>query len=254
MRLDKLMSFREKLGASAVDGVFFKSNDPAFVEAAGHTELDFAILDMEHGPADFKAVENLVRAAESSSMLPIVRTSANEPWMISRALDTGAAGVQVPNISSAKEAKQAIESARFYPNGSRGVCRFVRAAEYGDALKANYFAESNETILVLMVEGQQGLEDLDLILNLENFDILFIGPYDLSQSLGIPGDIYNPIIQDHLKEIVVKAERKGKQVGTFYDELERRSWFISCGVHYLSYSVDTEIFRQACSKIKNSND
>jgi len=249
MRVEKVKRFRSTVAESAVDGMFFKSTDPAFVEAAGKAGLAFSILDMEHGPADFKTIENLVRATETSAMLPIVRTSANEPWMISRALDTGAAGVQIPNVGSVEEARKAIQAARFYPQGQRGVCRFVRAADYGNTEKKKYFQDSNDAIVVLMVEGTEGLSAIEQILELEGFDVVFIGPYDLSQSLEIPGDIYNPMIQEHLQRIVKLANEHNKQVGTFYDEPSRKEWFISCGIHYLAYSVDTEIFRQACAQL-----
>lgn len=249
MRPDKIRSFRQKLSDGHAKGIFAKSTDPAFIESAGYAGLDFSILDMEHGPADFKTIENLVRATERTTMLPVVRTAANEPSMISKALDTGALGVQVPNIGSVEEAKKAIKAARFAPRGMRGVCRFVRAAEYGNAERNEYFKESNESILILMVEGQQGLDDIDEILALPDFDILFIGPYDLSQSMGISGDIYNDKILNTLASIAKKAEKQSKYVGTFYDDPSRKEWFLSSGLKFLAYSVDTEIFRNACSTI-----
>lgn len=249
--IEKIRKFRASLKIEALHGSFFKATDPAFVEAAGKAGLNFAILDMEHGPADYKIIENLVRATETTGMLPIVRTASNQPWMIAKALDTGAAGVQVPNISNVEEAAQAIQAARFHPFGQRGVCRFVRSAKYGETSKENYFSESNESLLILMVEGQEGLKQVEEILNLEGFDILFIGPYDLSQSLGIPGNINNPLIKEQLVKISELARESGKQVGTFYDEVDRKKWLQECGIHFLAYSVDTEIFRQACAQIKN---
>ena len=244
-----LHKFRKKINNGHVNGIFCKTSDPAFIEAAGYSGLDFAILDMEHGPNDYKTVENLVRASEISSILSIVRVSHNEPWLISKALDTGALGVQIPNISSLEEAKQAIMNAKFYPSGNRGVWRVVRASDYANIPKKQYFSQSNETIICLQVEGGSGLKDIDEILKLEGFDILFIGPYDLSQSLGIPGDIYNERIMDLYSDIVKKANFHGKQVGTFYDEIERKKWFIDAGINYLSFSVDTDIFRRACINI-----
>ena len=244
-----LNNFKEVIQKKHVNGIFCKTNDPAFIESAGYSGLDFVILDMEHGPADFKSVENLVRAAEISNILSLIRVAHNESQLISKALDTGALGIQIPNIYSLKDAKSAIEFAKFYPAGMRGVCRFVRAAEYANISKEQYFKLSNETIVSLQIEGISGLNDIDDIIKLDGFDILFIGPYDLSQSLGIPGDIYNERIMKLYSEIVDKARKSGKVVGTFYDEIERKEWFINAGVKYLSYSVDTDIFRKACIEI-----
>ena len=246
-----LQQFIKNSQNNHVNGIFCKTSDPAFIEAAGYSGLDFVILDMELGPNNYKSVENLVRASEVSNILSVVRVSHNEPWLISKALDTGALGIQVPNISSLDEAKQAVKNARFFPIGNRGVCRFVRASEYANVPKEKYFTQSNETILCLQVEGISGLKDIDEILKLDGFDVLFIGPYDLSQSLGIPGDIYNDKIMGLYTEIVTNASANGKMVGTFYDEIERKKWFINAGIKYLSFSVDTDIFRKACLKIVN---
>ena len=94
---------------------------------------------MEHGQNDYKSIENLVRASENCNLAPIIRVSENSPYLIGKALDTGAIGIQVPNVSSKLEAERAVEAAKFYPKGNRGVCRFVRNADYGTTEKSIYF-------------------------------------------------------------------------------------------------------------------
>lgn len=249
MKQQLINEFKKKLEGTPVYGIFSKSSDPSVIEIIGLSEFDFVILDMEHGQNDFKSIENLVRAAENSNLAPIIRVAENSPHLIGKALDAGAIGVQIPNVSSKLEAEKAIESAKFYPMGNRGVCRFVRNADYGAIEKSNYFNKSNECIICLQIEGKAGIDSIDEILKLEGWDILFIGPYDLSQSLGIPGDINNDLIWKYVDAISIKVNVLGKTLGIFFDDLNNNQKILKHGIRYLAYSVDTEIFRHSCVSI-----
>lgn len=231
-------------------GVFSKTVDSNFVEALGFAGMDFVILDQEHGPIHNETLHNHVRAAKVGGMTSIVRVKGVDANAIGAALDSGADGVQVPNISTAGEAERAVKAARFYPQGNRGVCRFVKAAEFGSTPKENYFGEANKKLLILQVEGKEGIGNLDEILEIEGFDILFIGPYDLSQSLGIPGQIDHPEMEKLMKEVSEKASKKGKRLGTFADSINTANNLQQKGFEYLSYSVDINIFLEAARIIK----
>ena len=165
--IDLIKTFRAKLKEHACFGIFSKTTDSNFVEAAGFSGLDFIILDMEHGPASLEIAHNHVRASLVNEMLPIIRTKGADPHSIGSALDTGALGVQVPNISNASQAKEAIDAARFYPEGMRGVCRYVKAANFGSMDKHLYFKQANQSLLILQVEGVEGIKNLDEILSLK---------------------------------------------------------------------------------------
>jgi 4-hydroxy-2-oxoheptanedioate aldolase len=245
-----LCDFKEKLSKNqSVIGPFMKTGDPAFVEAAGYAGFDFVILDLEHGPGSIESMQNNIRAAEVAGAFPIIRVMGPEEQFILRALDIGALGIQVPQVNSVNQAKEAIKNAKFYPKGSRGVCRFQRAAQYAAMDRFEFFEKSNETIIILQLEGQEGLNNLDEILSIEGFDILFIGPYDLSQSLGIPGQIKHQKVIEKMEYIVQKAKAAHKVIGTFVDEPENILRWKSSGVQYLSYSVDTGLFTDACKRI-----
>ena len=185
---DIVLKFREKIKNNEfVYGIFTKSQDPMFVEIQGISEYDFVILDSEHGPYSVSQQQNNIRAALLRGLLPIVRVSELSENMIGKALDIGALGVQVPQIENAKQAKKAVKYARFYPYGERGVCRFVSAADYSAKDRNEYFKSSKDLLVILQLEGVQAISNLDEILEVEGIDIIFIGPYDLSQSLGVPG-------------------------------------------------------------------
>ena len=250
MNLALIHSFKQKLAhGGVVYGPFMKTLDASFVEITGHAGFDFAILDMEHGPAGFADMQNLIRGATLSGLVSIVRTSDTSETAISRALDLGAGGIQAPQIQSADEARAVIRAAKYFPKGERGVCRFVRAAHYSSTPRNEYFAQANETLVILQVEGQKGLDALDDILGVEGFDILFIGPYDLSQSLGVPGDVANPKVVTTIKEITARARKAGVVTGVFADTFEAAGRWKSAGIQYISYSTDVGIYTEACKNI-----
>lgn len=245
-----LNRFKQKLvDGDYVIGPFMKTSDPAFVEIAGYAGFDFAILDAEHGPVGIESMQNNIRAALVSGILPIIRVQDAQEVNIGKALDIGAFGVQVPQITNAKDAEKVVKAAKFYPNGSRGVCRFVRAAHYSAMNRYGYFRSADNNLIILQLEGQEALKNIDEILAVQGIDILFIGPYDLSQSLGVPGDVGNPKVIEQMEFIVDKAKEKNKIIGTFIDRPEDIRRWKDAGVKYLSYSVDVGIFLEGCRAI-----
>ncbi len=234
----------------AVIGPFMKSCDPALVETAGYAGMDFVILDMEHGPAGMERLQELVRAAQLTGTLPVVRV--DECKNISKALDIGAAGVQVPQVADAETAFRAVREAKYYPEGERGICRFVRAAEYSAKERQAYFEEANKSLVIIQAEGLEAIKNLDKIMEVKGVDILFIGPYDLSQSLGIPGQITHTEVVRQMREIILKAQAKGILTGVFVDSKESLQVWKDAGVKYISYSVDMGIFYDACCRIREA--
>ena len=202
------------------------TSDPAFVEAAGYAGYDFVLLDMEHGPGTFENLQNLIRAANVAGVCPVVRVPRGTDIWIDQALDVGAGAVMIPQIDTAEQARIAVSAAKFSPRGSRGTCRFVRSAAYGAIPGADYFAKAQDT-MVISVEG---------------VDIVFVGPYDLSASLGIIGQINHPKVMELIGEICRKAAAKGVQVGCFADSAESGRRLLEMGVRFVGYSCDTAIF------------
>jgi len=193
-----------------VIGPFMKLTDPAAVEIAGYAGFDFVIIDTEHGPISIETAQNLIRAAEVVEITPIIRVTENNPVLILRALDIGAQGVEIPQINNKESAVRAIQAAKFAPAGDRGVCRFVRAAKYSALDRYKYFEYANrETIAILHIEGTEGINNLRKILSVKGIDVIFIGPYDLSQSLGITGQVDHPRVIKEMEHIVM-ISKKGK--------------------------------------------
>ena len=232
--------FKEKLKkGEKMFGPFLNMNYPAVVEIAGLAGFDFVILDNEHGEIPLESVGDLIRAAKVADIPAIVRVYEGNPELIDKALDLGADGVQVPNIGSKADAERAVQAAKFAPMGSRGCNRFVRAGKYGSIDKNQFFGKANEeTAVILQVEGQDGVAALSDILTVKGIDVLFVGPYDLSASLGIPGQVDHPKVIEQMEQIMKEAEKVGVAIGFFVDDVRKAVEWRNRGVQYVSFSSD----------------
>lgn len=237
-------------GGNSVVGPFMKLGSPAVVEIMGHAGFDFVIIDLEHGPLSMESAENMVRAATLVGVTPVIRVGDNDPLMILRALDIGAQGIQIPHINSREAAGKAVRASKYAPEGDRGVCRYVKAANYSAMDRYEYFQTANrETMVIIHIEGQEGVENLDEILTVDGVDVIFLGPYDLSQSLGVPGQVDHPLVLDKMKEVVERARKAGRAMGTFVDDMQTAYKWMNLGVQYISYAVDVGILYKACLEI-----
>jgi len=246
--MESVKVFRDRLETPAgVFGPFMITADPAFVEAAGYAGYDFVLLDMEHGPGTFENLQNLIRAANVAGVCPVVRVPRGSDIWIDQALDVGAGGIMIPQIDTAEQAKAAVAAAKFAPRGNRGTCRFVRSACYGGMPGAEYFQQAQDTVVIVQAEGRKAVENLDEILSVEGIDIVFVGPYDLSSSLGLIGQINHPKVMECIQEICDRAAVKGVKVGCFADNVHSAKRLREMGVKFLGYSCDTAIFQNAAA-------
>ena len=246
MITDRVRAFKAQLKKQSVIGPFSKTSDPALIEAIGYSGFDFVVLDLEHGPNSVQTLQNLIRACQVSGLFPIVRVKENPVTVIGEVLDVGVGGIQVPQITNADEAHRIIRLAKFAPDGMRGVCRYVRAADYSSAERFKYFKEANETLVILQLEGKQALDNIDEILEVPGIDILFIGPYDLAQSLNVPGEVDHPLVTEMTKKIVEKSSKHDIVIGTFMESVENARNWERLGIGYLCYSVDVGLFTEKC--------
>ena len=180
------------------------------VELLGRMGFDGIFIDCEHGPAGWEEVENMVRAAELVDATPIVRVQSNDPSTITRALDRGAGGVQVPHINTRAQAEAAVRAAKFAPLGHRGYAGGRSAL----GVKGNFTSHANEeTMVVAMLEEVEALKNLDDILKVEHLDAFFIAPGDLSQAMGYPGHLDHPDVQAAVHDAVRRTRDAGRAPG-----------------------------------------
>ncbi|HEU0217816.1 MAG TPA: aldolase/citrate lyase family protein [Stellaceae bacterium] len=183
--------------------------DPQIVEIIGLAGFDAAFIDMEHTSFDLRDIQLMVMAAERAGVTPIVRTPGFDPAFILRLLDMGVQGVQVPHVSSADTAREAVKAVRYPPQGERGMAAASRAADYGKTRLLDHMAASNNEItLACMIEDMEAVENIDAIAAVEGVDLLAVGPSDLSRSLGVSGHPDHPRLVaaiDRVREAVRKS-------------------------------------------------
>jgi len=234
-----------------VVGMFVMFHCCAIVEIIGKAGFDFIVIDMEHGSFDMQSVENLTRAAEVAGITPIVRVPGNEATIILRVLETGAKGVMVPHVDTAEEARKCVSAAKYAPVGARGAGYLTRAAGYFTSDPKTYCTQANnQTMIIGMIESEEGTKNIDAICSTSGMDAFFIGPYDLSQSLGHPGEVHLPAVEERIVRTAQSIQEKGYVAGIYVDNpddakkwLERGSQIIACG-------VDALIFRNGCDSLR----
>ena len=212
--------------------------------------LDFIVIDSEHGSINFETAQNMIMAAESRGVSPCVRVSGLIERDILKALDIGAHCIHIPNIMTKSDAEQAIQMAKYPPIGKRGFSPFTRAGDYSlESAKVLTKKANENTLIAIHVEGEEAIGNIDEILKLKEIDIVFIGVFDLSKSLGIPGDVENSKVVNLLKDISKKVLKGGKYLGSIVNSDEQLKKFLDCGINYITYSVDCDIFSGSYKKI-----
>ena len=241
---------KQKLkNGEVVLGPFMNCAYPAFVEICGLAGFDFVVIDLEHGPLNILVAEDLCRAADCVGIAPVVRVSKNDPAQIQRALDIGSTGVQVPQIETISDAEIVVQSAKYNPIGCRGLSFGTRAGLYTSA-GSNITNKLNaESLVVVHVEGTKGIENMEEVVKVPEIDVIFLGPYDLSQSLGIPGQVNDIRVVELMQKAVEIIRSSGKVVGTFTNNSEAAKKWIDCGVQYIGLGIDVSIFLQGCQAL-----
>jgi 2-keto-3-deoxy-L-rhamnonate aldolase RhmA len=235
------MTFPERLRAGPpVVSTFSMIDSPAIVELLASAGFDAVVFDMEHGPLGPESLNGLIPAARAAGITPLVRVRANEASLIGAALDVGAAGVVVPQVESAGEAAAAVAAARFGPAGSRGVNPYVRAAGYHAG--AEWFARANaESAVLVMVEGRAGIAALPEILATPGVDGIFIGPFDLSQALGVPGQVEHPDVIARVTAIAAEAAARHVAVAVFAPTPALACRWLALGARMVALGFDTAL-------------
>lgn len=221
-------------------GCFVRYPDATLVEVMGYFGWDFLVLDGEHGTLEPAAAENMVRAAELQGVTPIVRVPTNLPATILRLMDTGAHGLHVPWVNTPEEAEAAVRSVKYQPRGVRGLAS-VRAADYGQAAPlGEYVAKANaETLVVVHIETIAAVERLPEIVAVPDIDVIFIGPTDLSHSLGVPGQLQHPSVQEAMQRIVDAVSGSSAALGVMVPNAAGARAWRERGARYIAINFES---------------
>lgn len=234
-------------GKAAI-GIFFVCNAPDLVEIAGLAGFDFVIIDNEHGPMRAESTQHLIRAAEVRGITPIVRIPDRLESTILHTIDIGAHGIQVPQVNDANAAKEIIERSKYEPMGKRGLA-FPRSADYGMCDINNYTDNANnETLIITHCENKMCLENLEEICQIPEIDVIFLGPYDMSQSMGVTGQVTHELVENAAKKVLEVTKKYNKIAGIFAGNGEIAKKRAEQGFKYIAMGMDTTLFSAKCKE------
>jgi len=218
-------------------GAWLTTGSATAAEAMGFCGFDFLVVEMEHAPIDLDDAVTLLRAVAGTPTEAMVRLSWNDQVMVKRVLDAGARSVMFPFIQDADEAEAAVAYTRYPPDGVRGVAGGVRASQYGRV--ANYLTTASEQIaVVLQIETISALDQAGEIAAVEGVDSLFLGPTDLSASMGMIGELDRPEVQAQIQRAVTLAHDAGKPIGIIGMDPEMVTRFLGYGYDWVAVGSD----------------
>ncbi|MBT3378338.1 MAG: 2,4-dihydroxyhept-2-ene-1,7-dioic acid aldolase [Lentisphaerae bacterium] len=227
-------------------GTWIQAGHPTIAEVLAEAGFDWIAADCEHTDIDMTQFAGLARAMYGRGPAPLVRVRENDTLAIRQVLDMGAEGVIVPLVNSPAEAEAAVRAAKYPPQGVRGFA-FSRMNDWGETFE-DYLAQANSTVLVIvMIESREGVENIDDILAVPGVDGVFIGPYDMSGSYGIPGQTQDPIIKAACAQVAVACKQAGKAAGihVVLPSAAAIQEAVADGFTFIAVGVDTVFLAEA---------
>ena len=236
-------------------GSWITLNNSAIAEVMADSGFDWLCIDLEHSSIDYSETQILIMAIQSKGLKAFVRVGENNSRIIKRVLDAGADGIIVPSVNSKFDALKAIQSIKYPPIGKRGV-GLARAQGYGFNFEEYRDIKSKQIKLIVQIEHIDALNDLDEIIQMEGIDGTFIGPYDLSGSMGKPGQYDDDDVKSALKEYELIAKKYNKLIGFHVVTPDYKLVLdkINLGYNFIAFSFDANflgtIIRNQLTQIK----
>lgn len=230
-------------------GTFVQSGSPELLEASAYAGFRYAAVDLEHTYYGVERTAEMIRAGEAADLCMLARVPALDAVWIKKSLDFGAAGIIVPNIDTAEQARQAVALCRFAPEGLRGACPGVRANCYGKG-GAEYYEQANRQVAVIpLVETPEGVRNFSAIAAVPGIAAVFLGPVDLSVAMGLGGDTTAPPVRAALLDMIRRANAAGVPVGALAVNPGFARELLAAGLDFLAYGIDTILMYQTCRSI-----
>jgi len=232
-------TLKRKLAAGRLTrGLWITLEAPTITEIAVELGFDWVVIDAEHGHLDFKEIVEHVRATRASDTTPLVRIQETQQGLIKRVLDIGAAGIIVPQVTSADDVARAVRFAKYPPQGVRGVGG-ERSTTWATRLAESTRAANDETMVIPLIETVEAFESLDAILSVPGVDALFVGPADLSASAGHLGQWEGPGVAEMVLAIKDRAAARGLACGIMAKSIENARERRAQGFRMIGIGSDT---------------
>ena len=233
-------------------GSWLSIPSPVVAEIMAQAGFPWLVVDMEHSVIDLETMQAMFLAMELNKCIPLVRLSGKDPNQAKRVLDAGAYGIIAPMVNTAEEAEMMVNSVKYPPLGKRGV-GLARAQRYGMKFD-DYMGHFNKhSIVICQIEHKDAVENIDAILSVNGIDGIIIGPYDLSGSYGIPGELENPIIIEAEQRVMDAANRNGIPAGihVVHPNTDLLLTKVKKGFKFIAYGVDMLFLATHCGRGMN---
>jgi len=208
--------------------------------------VDFVLIDTEHGQFSPGEVADLVAWFAATPIAPFVRIPQPDYHFIARTLNGGALGIMVPNVQDAATARAIVRAAKYAPEGERGVFMGGANTEYRKVEPVAFMAEANaNTVVICQIESREGVDNIEEIATTPGVDVLWVGHFDLTVSLGIPAEFHNPIFLDALKTVIAATQKHHLGMGIQPATTEQAREWHEMGVNIISYSGDMAVYTDA---------
>ncbi|WCK54574.1 aldolase/citrate lyase family protein [Aneurinibacillus sp. Ricciae_BoGa-3] len=226
-------------------GIWQRIPSSMVAEIISLTAIDFVSIDMEHGAIDIADLRTIVPIYTSQGIPTVLRIASQHAAFISKVLDLGIDGVMVPQIQTAEEARAIVEYSKYAPLGKRGLGGSCAADGYGELAIDEFIENENRRVTtIIQIETEQAIQNIDEIIEVQGIDLFYIGPFDLSQALGLPGKLDHPVVVRTIKELIYKVKEKGKPVGMHAPHPDFINRWKEHGVHYFTYGMDSSFLKQ----------
>lgn len=233
-------------GGRALGTMVFEFPTTGIGRIAGEAGAEFVIYDMEHTGWSIETIRGLMATTRAANAIPMVRVAATEYHLISRPLDVGAMGIMVPMVENAAQAQKIVDSAKYPPVGRRGAAFGVAHDDYtGGDIVAKIASANDEVLLIAQIETGTGIENVEAIAAVEGIDVLWIGHFDLTNFLGIPGQFSHPTYLEAVQKVLRACEAHGKAAGIMCGDVATGQAQLAQGFRALAYSGDLWIYQQA---------
>jgi len=239
-----------KLAAgSPVIGTAVTTPGPHLMRMLLECGFDWLMVDLEHGPIGPESTQAMINATQDTDCVPLVRLPASEKWMAKMSLDVGALGLFFPLVMSAEEADCAIKSAIYPPVGNRGFGP-IHAGHRWQRSMTDYAADADDAILkIIMIEHVDAVNQLDEILKVPGIDLVFIAPYDLSQSLDLAGQFDHPLVQETVKQAEQAVHAAGIDLGGYAGTPDKGRELLDRGYKLLMLGYDSMLIENAITPL-----
>jgi 4-hydroxy-2-oxoheptanedioate aldolase len=243
-------NLKDKLkSGKVVHGCWVNLGSTVSAEIIGQTGFDWVLVDLEHGPSDNFTMYQQLQVLSGTNTAAIVRTDELSRPKVRRLLDAGAYGIMFPQIQNKEEATLASKSMYYPPKGIRGLSRRVRASGFGKTFD-HYFSSLDKILVcVIQIESIAGVENIESIAQLNDVDVLFLGPNDLTLAMGIPGQYNHPEYQKAMKRIAEVAKKYGKVAGVLLQNISEYEMYHSSGYRFIASGADASFVADGASEM-----